>query len=370
MMGAKPPFRADHVGSLLRPEKLLGARADHQAGRITVDELRAIEDDAIRNTIKSQEDIGLHSVTDGEFRRRSFHMDFFSKIGGVDLANEPTRVTFNSESGPVEFATAAVKVTGNLKLNETIFGGDFSFLAANTSQTAKLTVPAPSLMHLRAGMGALDPKIYPTADQFWADLGTVYAEEIGRLGDLGCRYLQLDDTSFAGLGDEERRTAIRRAGGDPATQHHIYIGAINRAVANKPADMAVVIHTCRGNFRSGWLASGSYDYVAETLFNELNVDGFFLEYDDDRSGGFEPLRFVPKHKKIVLGLVTSKRGRLEDKDAIKRRIDEAAKHIPLEQLCLSPQCGFASTMEGNDLAVEEQNAKLRLIVDIAREVWG
>jgi 5-methyltetrahydropteroyltriglutamate--homocysteine methyltransferase len=366
----KPPFRADHVGSLLRPKALLVARNDHEAGRITAEELRAAEDAAVSDAVKMQEGIGLQSVTDGEFRRRSFHMDFFSKIGGVSLAENDTRVTFKNDAGAVEFATAAVRVTGKLGLKETIFGNDFSFLRSKTKATAKLTIPAPSLMHLRAGMGALDPSIYSSIDQFWSDIAKVYAEEIHRLGELGCRYLQLDDTSFAGLGDEERRTAITRAGGDPATQHLTYIRAINGAVANKPQDMSVVIHTCRGNFRSGWLASGGYDYVAETLFNELNVDGFFLEYDDSRSGGFEPLRFVPRNKKIVLGLVTTKHGRLEAKDTIKRRIDEAAKYIPLEQLCLSPQCGFASTVEGNELSIAEQNSKLKMIVEIAKEVWG
>jgi 5-methyltetrahydropteroyltriglutamate--homocysteine methyltransferase len=279
-------------------------------------------------------------------------------------------VTFHSTEGDVDFGTSGVQVTGRISLQDPIFTEDFTFLKQATRRTAKLTIPAPSLMHLRGGRGALNNEIYPDIGAFWSDLGDAYAEEVKKLGELGCTYLQLDDTSFAGLGDEERRNAIIRVGGDPEKQHLTYIEVNNAALRKKPKDMSVVIHTCRGNFRSGWIASGGYDFAAETLFNELNVEGFFLEYDDARSGSFEPLRFVPKGKRIVLGLVTSKRGRLESKDDLKRRIDEAARYIPLDQLCLSPQCGFASTVEGNAITVEEQWAKLKLVVETAREVWG
>jgi 5-methyltetrahydropteroyltriglutamate--homocysteine methyltransferase len=365
-----PPFRADHVGSLLRPPNLLRARDDFEKGDIDAARLRAVEDEAIREIVRRQQDIGLQSVTDGEFRRRSFHLDFFYRLSGVSRAEEDTQVTFHRDGEDVEFKTSGVQVTGRVTLQEPIFADDFKFLKNATKRTAKLTLPAPSLMHLRGGRGAQNHAVYPDIEQFWADVGQAYAKQVEWLGALGCTYLQLDDTSFAGLGDAERRNAILRVGGDPKKQHLTYINVNNAALRNKPDSMSVVIHTCRGNFRSGWLASGGYEFAAETLFNELNVQGFFLEYDDARSGGFEPLRLVPKGKKIVLGLVTSKRGALENKDDLKRRIDEAAKYISLDQLCLSPQCGFASTVEGNSITADEQWAKLALIVETAREVWG
>jgi 5-methyltetrahydropteroyltriglutamate--homocysteine methyltransferase len=370
MMRSKPPFRADHVGSLLRPPALLAAREDKKAGRIDADALRRIEDDAIRDAVRVQEEVGLQAATDGEYRRASWHMDFLYQVGGVSKVEENIRVTFHNEKGDIEFTPAALRVTGRLRLEKCIFGDDFDFLRSATRLTPKLTIPSPSMMHYRGGRAAIDERVYPTLDAFWDDLGRVYADEIEALGRRGCTYLQLDDTSLAYLNDPAQRAHVRAIGGDAERQHLTYIRLINAALAKKPAAMTVCTHLCRGNFRSSWVASGGYDHVAEALFNELKVDGYFLEYDDARSGGFEPLRFVPKGKMVVLGLVTTKRGALERKDDLKRRIDEAAKFVPIEQLCLSPQCGFSSTVEGNALAADEQVAKLRLVVETAREVWG
>jgi 5-methyltetrahydropteroyltriglutamate--homocysteine methyltransferase len=366
----KPPFRADHVGSLLRPPELLRAREDHKAGRLSADGLRAKEDEAIRLVVRRQEDIGLQGVTDGEFRRSAWQLDFYNQIGGIAKGGEKVPVHFENENGSTDFVVDSTRVNARLKLNHTIFGDDFAFLKSITSRTPKLTIPAPSVLHRRGGRSFVDPQIYPHMNAFWDDLSSVYADEVERLGKLGCRYLQLDDTSFATLCDPAHRAAMAEIGVDGNTIHLTYIRLFNEAIKRKPAGMSVCTHTCRGNFRSAWFATGAYDFIAEALFNELNVDGFFLEYDDERSGGFEPLRFVPKGKKVVLGLVTSKRAALESKDSLKRRIDEAAKHIPLEQLCLSPQCGFSSTLEGNALTIDEQFAKLERVVETAREVWG
>ncbi|HSE76969.1 MAG TPA: 5-methyltetrahydropteroyltriglutamate--homocysteine S-methyltransferase [Alphaproteobacteria bacterium] len=365
-----PPFRADHVGSLLRPRELLQAREDHREARISAAELKAIEDRAIREAVKIQEDIGLRSVTDGEFRRGSWHMDFLYRVGGVTKVTDSLKIQFRNENGVIEFTPAALRVTGKLRLEQCIFGEAFKFLQSIAKATPKLTIPSPSMMHYRGGRAAIDPTVYPELDAFWDDLAQVYADEIKALDALGCTYLQLDDTSLAYLNDPEQRAHIAGLGGDAARQHLIYIRLINKALAAKPAGMTVCTHMCRGNFRSSWVASGGYDHVAEALFGQLNVDGFFLEYDDHRSGGFEPLRFVPKGKIVVLGLVTTKKGALEKKDDLKRRIDQAAKYVPMDQLCLSPQCGFSSTVDGNALTQEEQVAKLRLIVETAREVWG
>jgi methionine synthase II (cobalamin-independent) len=365
-----PPFRADHVGSLLRPRTLLQAREDHKAGKIDAAELRHIEDEAIREVVRMQEEIGLEGISDGEFRRASWHMDFLYRIGGAAKVQDQLKVQFRNEQGVIEFTPAALKVTDKLKLNEPIFGQDFAFLKAVTKRTPKLTIPSPSMMHYRGGRAAIDERVYPDLDKFWTDLAQVYADEIAALAKLGCTYLQLDDTSLAYLNDPEQREYVTKLGGRGEDQHRVYIRLINAALNNKPKGMTVCTHMCRGNFRSSWVASGGYDHVAEALFGELQVDGFFLEYDDARSGGFEPLRFVPKGKIVVLGLVTTKKGALEHKDELKRRIDEAAKYVPLEQLCLSPQCGFSSTVEGNALSLEEEKAKLRLIVETAREVWG
>jgi 5-methyltetrahydropteroyltriglutamate--homocysteine methyltransferase len=317
-----------------------------------------------------QEEVGLQAATDGEFRRGSWHMDFLYQVGGVAKVEDNLTVRFHNEQGDLEFTPAALRVAERLRLDRCIFGEAFQFLRSATTLTPKLTIPSPSMMHYRGGRAAIDETVYPRLDAFWDDLGRVYADEIAALGELGCTYLQLDDTSLAYLNDPAQREHVRRIGGEPDKQHLTYIRLINRALARKPAGMTVCTHLCRGNFRSSWVASGGYDHVAEALFNELAVDGWFLEYDDARSGGFAPLRFVPKGKMVVLGLVTTKKGALEAKDALKRRLDEASKFVPLEQLCLSPQCGFSSTVEGNALTREEQVAKLRLVVETAREVWG
>ena len=366
-----PPFRADHVGSLLRPERLLRAREEHAAGRLRQDDLRAVEDDAIRGVVAMQEDIGLQSATDGEFRRASWHMDFIYQLGGVGQADERMTVRFRNAEGTIEFTPAALRVHDRVTLRQPIFADAFTFVQdCVTTATPKLTIPSPSMVHYLGGRAAIDAGVYPDLDQFWDDLSAAYAAEVRALGALGCTYLQFDDTSLAYLNDPEQRAMIAGLGGDPEHQHERYIRQINAALAGRPPGMTITTHMCRGNFRSSWVAEGGYDFVAEALFNDLEVDGFFLEYDDARSGGFEPLRFVPPGKRVVLGLVTTKRGALESKDELKRRIDEASRFVPLEQLCLSPQCGFASTVEGNALTYDEEVAKLRLIVETAREVWG
>ncbi|MFC6021302.1 5-methyltetrahydropteroyltriglutamate--homocysteine S-methyltransferase [Plantactinospora solaniradicis] len=367
----RPPFRADHVGSLLRPARLLSARQDRAAGRITAEELRAVEDDAIREVVRLQESIGLRTATDGEFRRTSWHMDFIYQLGGIDPADEKLTVQFFNEAGALEFSSAALRVHDRVTLKDTIFGDAFSFLKEQTTTaTPKLTIPSPSMVHYRGGRAAIDTGVYPDLDQFWTDLSAAYAEQVSRLAALGCTYLQFDDTSLAYLNDPRQRDMVAAQGGDPEHQHERYIRQINASLAGRPESMSITTHMCRGNFRSSWAAEGGYDFVAEALFTQLDVDGFFLEYDDERSGDFAPLRFVPPGKKVVLGLVTTKRGELESKDDLKRRIDEAARYVPLEQLCLSPQCGFSSTVEGNALTQEEQVAKLQLIVETAQEVWG
>jgi methionine synthase II (cobalamin-independent) len=368
-----PPYRADHVGSLLRPPELLKARAEHQAGRMPAAELRAAEDQAIRDGVKLQRDLGLKGITDGEMRRGSWHMDFLYQIGGVGHGDQRLHIEFKNEAGTVEFSPTAHRVSGKLRLDKVIFGDDFAFLksAVGERATPKLTIPSPSMLHYRGGRAAIDRGAYPDMEPFWHDLAEVYAKEITGLAALGCTYLQLDDTSLAYLNDPAQRAYVDSIGGDGEHQHLVNIRLINQALANRPAGMTVCTHMCRGNFRSSWMASGGYDHVAEALFGELKVDGFFLEYDDERSGGFAPLRFVPRGgPRVVLGLVTSKRAALESKDALKRRIDEAARYVPLEQLCLSPQCGFSSTVDGNAISIEQEKAKLRLVVETARQVWG
>src|ERR1700726_2422999 len=370
---ARPPFRADHVGSLLRPPELLRARSEHEAGRISAVGSRRVEDAAIPDAVLMQKEIGLEGVTDGEFRRGSWHMDFLYQIGGGAKTDRVLRIQFRNEAGPVEAALGAFRIGGKLTLEKTIFAGDFAYLKsiAPAGTVAKLTIPSPSMLHYRGGRAVIDAAAYPEMDAFWHDLAEVYTEEIAGLAALGCTYLQLDDTSLAYLNDPAQRAYVTSIGGDGEQQHLTNIGLINHALAGKPEGMTVCTHMCRGNFRSSWVAEGGYDHVAEALFGELAVDGFFLEYDDARSGGFEPLRFAPRGKKrVVLGLVTSKRPALESRDTLRRRIDEAAKYVPLEQLCLSPQCGFSSTVDGNALTREEQVAKLGLVVEAAREVWG
>jgi 5-methyltetrahydropteroyltriglutamate--homocysteine methyltransferase len=366
------PFRADHVGSLLRPAALLRAREAAKTGRMPAAELKNIEDEAIREAARMQEGLGLRAVTDGEFRRGSWHMDFLYQFGGVTKIQDTINIQFHSDQGDTEFRPAALRVTGKIALEKCIFGEEFKFLqSAVTSGTPKLTIPSPSMMTYRGGNNVVDRAVYPDLEEFRHDLARAYADEIAALAKLGCSYLQLDDTSLAYLNDPAQRDYIAQHGGDKDNQHLINIALVNAAVARKPAGMTVCVHMCRGNHRSSWVASGGYDYVADAIFNQLDIDGYFLEYDDQRSGDFAPLRFVPKgRKKIVLGIVSSKRSALETKDFVRRRIDEAAKFVPLDQLCLSPQCGFASTELGNALTFEQQNAKLRLVVELAREIWG
>ncbi|MEU4227435.1 5-methyltetrahydropteroyltriglutamate--homocysteine S-methyltransferase [Nonomuraea sp. NPDC026600] len=366
-MRTSPPFRADHVGSLLRPPALLRARES-----LTGEALREVEDEAIREVVRRQEELGLQAATDGEFRRASWHMDFIYQLGGIGQATgEHITVRFHNEQGDLEFTPAAMRVHDRIRLDEPIFADHFRFLRDTvTTAVPKLTIPSPSMVHYRGGPASIDPDVYPDVEEFWSDLSAAYAEQVRRIGELGCAYLQFDDTSLAYLNDPAQRAELAERGDDAEHMHLRYIKQINIALAAKPEGMAITTHMCRGNFRSSWAASGAYDFVAEALFGELAVDGFFLEFDDERSGGFEPLRFVPPGKMVVLGLVTTKRGELESKDALKRRIDEAAKFIDLDQLCLSPQCGFSSTVEGNVLTADEQFAKLALIVETAREVWG
>jgi 5-methyltetrahydropteroyltriglutamate--homocysteine methyltransferase len=367
----RPPFRADHVGSLLRPPELLAARRAFAEGRIPAEALGEAEDRAIAEVVARQEEIGLEAATDGEFRRTSWHMDFIQQLGGIQPTEERIAVPFRDEQGEVVFESAAIRVTERIHLERTIFGEAFTFLKSQVRRSvAKLTIPSPSMVHYRGGPAFLDPAVYPDPEEFWADLSATYAEEIRRLGELGCRYLQLDDTSLAYLNDPRQRAMLAERGEDAEHQHLRYIRQINAALAGRPEGMAVTTHLCRGNFQSRWTAEGGYDFVAEALFNDLAVDGFFLEYDDARSGDFSPLRFVPKGKVVVLGLVTTKRPELERKDELKRRIEEASRFVPVEQLCLSPQCGFSSTVEGNRLGPEDQWAKLRLVVETAAEVWG
>jgi 5-methyltetrahydropteroyltriglutamate--homocysteine methyltransferase len=366
-----PPFRADHVGSLLRPPELTHARDEHAAGRLSADELRAVEDDAIRTVVRQQEEVGLQSATDGEFRRATWHMDFIDSLGGISHAEERIRVEFHNEDGTISWEPAAMRVSGRVTLKEPIFADHFRYLqSCVTTATPKLTIPSPSMVHFRGQRAAIDDTIYPDLDAFWSDLTTAYADEVRALGDLGCTYLQFDDTSLAYLNDPKQRDYATSMGSDAAHLHEDYIRHINEALADRPEGMAVTAHLCRGNFQSSWVAEGGYDYVAEALFNDLDVDGLFLEYDDARSGGFEPLRFVPPGKLVVLGLVTTKRGALETKDELKRRIEEASRYVDVDQLCLSGQCGFSSTVEGNALTHDEQWAKLALILETAQEVWG
>ncbi|HEY7430761.1 MAG TPA: 5-methyltetrahydropteroyltriglutamate--homocysteine S-methyltransferase [Streptosporangiaceae bacterium] len=375
-MRTTPPFRADHVGSLLRPPALLRARDQHAAGQITAEQLRAVEDDAITDVVAMQRNVGLQSATDGEFRRASWHMDFIYQIGGIEKAPGNLAVKFYNPAGKIEFTPAALHIGSKLHMAKTIFGDDFAFLQSRTGAagsggvTPKLTIPSPNMVHYRGGPAAIDPAVYPDIEQFWHDLAAAYADEVARLAALGCSYLQFDDTSLAYLNDPGQRAQIAARGEDVEHLHLRYIRNVNAALAGKPAGLTVTTHLCRGNFRSSWAASGGYDFVAEGLFGELAVDGFFLEYDDERSGSFAPLRFVPPGKLVVLGLVTTKSGVLENPGDIKRRIEQAAAYVPLEQLCLSPQCGFSSTVEGNTLSYQQQVAKLELIVKVAGEVWG
>jgi 5-methyltetrahydropteroyltriglutamate--homocysteine methyltransferase len=370
---ARPPFRADHVGSLLRPKQVLQARDEFAAGQITAEQLAQVEDAAILDIIRMQREVGLKSATDGEQRRESWHMDYIYQLGGIEKVQDETiKVAFHNADKDYEWAPPSAHVTSKITLPKTIFADSFTYLRDNVSpgQTAKLTIPSPSMVHYRGGRSAIDQTVYPDLAQFWDDLAAAYAQEVKNLYDLGCRYLQLDDTSLAYVNDPAQREHVKEIGGDPLRQHETYINVINKALSGRPADMTVTTHMCRGNNQSMWAAEGGYDFIADTLFNTLDVDGFFCEWDDERSGGFEPLRYLPKGKRVVLGVVTSKRGELESRDFIKGRVDEAAKFADLDQLCLSAQCGFSSTKEGNDLTEQQQWDKLSLIVNTASEIWG
>lgn len=366
----KVPFRADHVGSFLRPAALIEARGLFNRGRIDAPALRVAEDDAIRGIVKFQEDLGLEGITDGEFRRTYFHTDFLLQLDGVEEAGG-TQVKFHQHGGKeLAYAPPVMKITGKVSHARDIQRADYAFLADCTTRTPKVTIPSPTMLHFRGGRDAIDSIAYPQLDDFYNDLAAAYRAEIASLAEAGCRYLQLDDTNLAYLCDDTQRENARKRGMDPDELPRLYARVINDSIRDRPSDMTVCVHLCRGNFRSSWAAEGGYEPVAEVLFNELAVDGYFLEYDDPRSGDFAPLRHVPKGKTVVLGLVTTKLGELESKDDVKRRIDEAAQFADLDQLALSPQCGFSSTVHGNDIAVEQQAAKLRLVIDVAREVWG
>jgi 5-methyltetrahydropteroyltriglutamate--homocysteine methyltransferase len=367
MQRTAPPFRADHVGSLLRPAALKEARAKRERNAITAEALRATEDREIEKAVKRQEEIGLKLASDGEFRRSWWHFDFFRGLAGVTFHTADHGIQFHG----VQTKAETIKIDGKIGFSGHPMLDHFKFLRAHTRLTPKMTIPAPSTLHFRQGRAAISKDVYPDLDAFFADLANAYRAAIRAFYDAGCRYLQLDDTAWAMLCDPNERAQSKKRGDDPETLPQRYAQLAKAALAGKPADMAITMHSCRGNFRSTFIASGGYEFVAEHLLGQTDFDGYFLEYDTDRAGGFEPLRYVSKGKKqLVLGLVTSKSGKLESKDEIKRRIDEAAKYVALDQLCLSPQCGFASTEEGNILAEDEQWAKLRMIVELADEVWG
>ena len=362
-----PPFRADHVGSLLRTALLKDARSKRAQGVITAAQLKGIEDREIENVIKKQEDVGLKLATDGEFRRSWWHFDFFKGLQGVTPFTTEGGIQFHG----VQTKHEGIKISSKMGFSGHPMLEHFKFLKAHTRVTPKMTIPAPSTLHFRQGRNLISKEAYPTLDSFFDDLAATYRAAIRAFHDAGCRYLQLDDTAWAMVCDPSERGHSKERGDDPDALPARYARLTNAALEGKPDDMAITMHSCRGNFRSTFIASGGYEFVADQLLAHTGLDGYFLEYDSDRAGGFEPLRFFPKGKKqLVLGLVTSKSGKLESKDSIKRRIDEAAKYIALDQLCLSPQCGFASTEEGNVLAEDEQWAKLRMIVELADEIWG
>jgi 5-methyltetrahydropteroyltriglutamate--homocysteine methyltransferase len=367
MQRTTPPFRADHVGSLLRPPALKEARARHAKGEIDDAALKAIEDREIEAVIKKQEDVGLKLATDGEFRRSWWQFDFYKGLDGVELYSTGQGIKFAG----VETKAESVRVTGKIGFSGHPHLDHFKFVKQHTRVTPKMTIPAPSTLHFRQGRQLISRDVYPDLDGYFDDVANAYRKAIRAFYDAGCRYLQLDDTAWSMICDPKEREHSRARGDDPERLPEKYAAMTNKALAGRPSDMVITMHSCRGNFRSTFIASGGYEFVAEKLLGEVDIDGYFLEYDTGRAGGFEPLRFIPKGKKIVvLGLVTSKSGKLEAKDDIKRRIDEASRYVALDQLCLSPQCGFASTEEGNVLAEEEQWAKLRMIVELAEEVWG
>jgi len=364
------PARYDHVGSFLRPQYLLEARAQKAKGEITPAQLRAVEDKAIAEIVKFQESIGLKSITDGEFRRTYFHIDFLEQLGGVKT---DIPVTIRKPDGTEELAPPVIRVIDKVRHAKDIQKADFEYLKSQVSagNTAKVTIPSPTMLHFRGGRAGINKDAYPELDPvFYDDVAKAYGDELRSLAAAGCTYVQMDDTNLDYLCDEKMREAARQRGDDPNELPHRYAKFINKVVARKPQGMLLAMHLCRGNFKSTFAAQGNYEPVAEALLKEMDIDAYFMEYDDDRSGDFRPLRFLPKGKTVVLGLVTTKFGQLESKDALKRRIDEAAKHAPMEQLALSPQCGFSSTVHGNNIAVEDQRNKLRLVVETAQDVWG
>ena len=360
----KPPFRADHVGSLLRPAALAEARSLFKKGRATADALRQVEDECIRAVVARQEAIGLRSITDGELRRDYWHIDFLRELDGVTIVAMPAENRFGGTEEQPPIAT----VTGKVGCSKPIMTDAFDFLKSVTRQTAKVTIPSPSMLYMRGGRASVSAAVYPDLGEFWRDVATAYQRAIQYFADRGCTYLQLDDVSFAYLCDAKFRENCRRNGDDPDALPRIYADAVNAALAQRPEGLTVTMHTCRGNFKSSWVAEGGYEAVAEAMFSTA-VDGFFMEFDSARAGTFEPLRYLPAGKKAVLGLVTTKQGAIESADEIKRRIDAATAYVPLESLCLSPQCGFSSTHHGNAVSEDEQWRKLELIVGIAREVW-
>jgi len=358
------PFRADQVGSLLRPDSLIAARTAARQGGLTAAELRTREDEAIREVVARQESIGLESVTDGEFRREWWHLDFLAQLEGVTLKENP-----GPKFGGTERQPPIATVTGKVRYSRPIMVADFEFLKAATRKTAKLTIPSPSMLHLRGGRNSIARDAYPELDEFWEDVAQAYRQAIAAFAAAGLRYLQLDDVAFAYLGDERFRESCRLNGDDPEQLPLRYARTINAALRDRPAGMAVTIHTCHGNFRSAWATEGGYDFVAEAMF-QSDIDGFFMEFDSARSGGFEPLRLLPPGKRVVLGLVTTKVGAIESEEELLRRIDAAARFAPLESLCLSPQCGFSSHEIGNKLSHDDQWRKLELVVKVAEKVWG
>ena len=361
-----PPFRADQVGSLLRTQAIKDARAKRERGAIDAAALTAIEDAEIKRLIAEQEKAGLQSITDGEFRRAWWHYDFIGGLDGVNIVEADQGIQFAG----VQTKAQAPRVTGKIGFSKHPMVEHFRFLRANTNRTPKMTIPSPSMLHYRGGRKIINMGLYPDIKEFYHDLGAAYHKAVGAFAEAGCKYLQLDDVSFAYFCDPKERKMISDRGDDPVQLPRDYAGMINAALQGRPRDMTISMHLCRGNFRSTFVASGGYEHIADLLFNGTDVDAYFMEWDNDRAGGFEPLRFLPKGKTVVLGLVTSKTGALESRDDLRRRIDEAAKYAPLEQLALSPQCGFASTEEGNTLSEPEQWAKLRLVVDVAKDVWG
>ena len=364
------PARYDHVGSFLRPQYLLEARAQKAKGQINADQLRQVEDKAIREIVQFQEDVGLKSITDGEFRRTYFHIDFLEQLGGVKT---DIPVTIKKPDGTEELAPPVIRVIDKVRHAKNIQLADFEFLkqAVSKGHTPKVTIPSPTMLHFRGGRAGISKDAYPELDPaFYDDVAKAYGDELHSLAAAGCTYVQMDDTNLAYLCDEKMREAARQRGDDPNELPHRYAAFINKVVAHKPAGMTLAMHLCRGNFKSTHAAAGNYEPVAEALLSEMDLDAYFLEYDDDRSGDFRPLRFLPKGKIVVLGLVTTKFGEMESKDSLKRRIEEASQYAPLDQLALSPQCGFSSTVHGNNIAVEVQRSKLRLVIETAQEVWG